>query len=71
LKKACLRVTIRRNHFVVEESFQEVPNQKLKSTSFRRHRNWHPGLHFEGEYGIFRRFEDAEAAKLFFKEPLN
>jgi hypothetical protein len=71
LKKTCLRVAIRRNHFVVEESLQEVPNQKLKFTSFRRLRNWQPGLHFEGENRMFRRREDAEAAKPFFKEPPN
>ncbi len=69
LKKTCLRVTIRRNHFVVEESFQEVSDQKLKFTSFRRLRNRHLGVHSEGENGKFRRLEDA--AKLFSKEPLN
>ena len=55
LEKPRLCFTICRNHFVVEESFQEVANQKMKLTLFLRIHHRHVSLHFERQHGKFRR----------------
>ena len=61
-KKTLLRVTIRRNHFIVEEPLQEVPHQKAELSLFLRLCHRHLCLHFKRQNRKFGRVEDTQGA---------